>query len=154
MRWQILVALLSVTTMAFAQRDKLVAEHSALTADCKAVRGHAQGIVTEASQSELNRDVSLAQAHEVAKALESMEKRLATTKKLLTPEQLNSVASHHKVLEDLCSNLQKQTGDMVKELEKANPDRIKVRNMAVELRTQMKNGAAEHDLLKKKLGIS
>jgi len=138
---------------AFAQDPKLVAEHAALTSDCKAVRGHAQGIVTEASQSELNRDVTLAQAQEVAKALRAMEGSLATSKKMLTSAQLKTVSGHYTMLEGLCTELQKQTSAIVAELQKPTPDRIKVRNMAVDLRTRMKNGAAEHDQMKQKLGI-
>lgn len=153
MRWSLLIFLLCLSTLAFAQSEKLIAEHAALTSDCKAVRGHAQGIVSEASQSELNRDVTLAQANEVAKALESMEERLATSKKILSADQLKSVAGHYSALEKLCSDLQDQIGIIIGELEKSKPDQIKVRNLAVDLRTKMKTGSAEHDLLKKKLGI-
>ena len=153
MRWPILIILLCLSTIAFAQSERLIAEHAALTSDCKAVRGHAQGIVSEASQSELNRDVTLAQAQEVAKALDSMEEKLASTKKLLSADQLKMVASQYSTLEKLCSDLQDQIGDIINELEKGKPDRIKVRNLAVDLRIKMKNGSAEHDLMKKKLGI-
>jgi len=148
-----LTLLVCAGTLAFAQDPNLVAEHAALTSDCKAVRGHAQGIVTEASQSELNKDVTLAQAQEVVKALRSMEGRLASTKKMLTSSQLKTVATHYATLEALCTELQKQTGAIVSELQKSEPDKIKVRNMAVDLRTKMKNGAAEHDQMKAKLGI-
>ena len=153
MRWPILIILLWSTTLAFGQSEKLTAEHAALTSDCKSVRGHAQGIVSESSQSELNRDIALAQANEVTKALESMEKHLATTKKLLTPDQLKALAGHYDFLEELCADLHEQIGEIVAELEKSKPDKIKVRNLAVSLRTKMKNGSAEHDLIKKKLGI-
>jgi uncharacterized protein (UPF0335 family) len=153
MKWPTLIILLCIPWLAFAQSNKLLAEHSALTSDCKSVRGHAQGIVSEASQSELNRDVALAQAEEVEKALKSMKERLETTKDLLSPEQLKSVANNYKVLEGLCADLQQEIGDILVELHKDKPDRIKVRNMAVDLRTKMKNGSAEHDLIKKKLGI-
>ncbi len=153
MRWPLFFSLLCVTSLASAQSEKLIAEHAALTSDCKAVRGHAQGIVSETSQSTLNRDVARAQAQEVAKALDSMGDRLAETKKLLTSDQLKSVAALYKTLEALCDELKGECADIEKELAKANPDRIKVRNMAVDLRTKMKNGSAEHDLMKKKLGI-
>ena len=153
MRWPIFILLLCFPALGYAQSDKLIAEHASLTSDCKAVRGHAQGIVSEASQGELNRDVTLAQAQEVAKALQSMEKRLANTKKLLTADQLKSVQAHYASLEGLCEGLQAEIGDILTELAKSKPDRIKVRNLAVDLRTKMKNGSAEHDLMKKKLGI-
>ena len=153
MRWPLFLSLLSLPTLVFSQSEQLIAEHAALTSDCKSVRGHAQGIVSEASQSELNRDVALAQAQEVSKALESMADRLASTKKLLTATQSKSVASQYKTLEALCDDLRKECASIEKELSKAHPDRIKVRNMAVDLRIKMKNGSAEHDLIKKKLGI-
>lgn len=148
-----LTLLICSGTFAFAQDPKLVAEHAALTSECKAVRGHAQGIVTEASQSELNKDVTLAQAQEVTKALRAMEGSLATTKKLLSATQLKSVAGYYTTLEELCRELQKQNSAIITELQKPAPDRIKVRNLAVDLRTKMKSGAAEHDQMKKKLGI-
>lgn len=148
-----LTLLLCAATLAFQQNPKLVAEHAALTSDCKAVRGHAQGIVAEASQEELNKDVTLAQAQEVTKALRSMEARLATSKNMLSSSQLKTVATHYATLEALCTELQKQASAIVNELQKSAPDRIKVRNMAVDLRTKMKSGAAEHDQMKAKLGI-
>jgi hypothetical protein len=148
-----LIIILCVGTLALAQEAKLISEHAALTSDCKAVRGHSHGIVSEASQAELNKDVAVAQAEEVHKSLLSMKKRLETTKKLLTPDQLKTVKGHYEMLEELCADLQVQITAIKKELAKPKPDRIEVRNMAVKLRTQMRDGSAEHNVLKKKLGI-
>jgi hypothetical protein len=153
MRWPILICLLWTAPLASAQNEKLTAEHAVLSSDCKAVRGHALGIVTEASQSTLNRDIALAQAEQVATALTGLEKRVATTKSLLSPDQLTAVASHYAVLDSICAALQREIVDIIRELKKPTPDRIKVRNMAVDLRATMKDGSLEHEQITKKLGI-
>jgi len=136
-----------------AQSQQLVQEHSLLTKDCKRVRGHAQGIFKEASQSTLNKDVALAHASEVSKSLKEMEARLKRSKELLTPDQTDRVSKECGALEGLCMELQETVSEIEKELAKEKPDRIKVRNLSKDVRDKMRHGSDQHDLLKRKLGI-
>lgn len=144
---------LGMTVSAAGQSPQLASEHAELTGACKRVRGHAQRIVEEASQSALNQDIAKAHAAEVASSLKTMEQRLKNSRKLLTAKQVQLVAKEHDALEAVCASLQELCARIEEELGRADPDRIQIRNWAVELRKQMGEGNQTHAQLKKKLNI-
>jgi transposase len=136
-----------------AQVSELAQQHALLTSDCKAVRGHARRIVEEASAADLNTSVAAAHCGEVVKALHSMEKRLQSTKKLLSPKQATSVAAEYAALEKLCQRLKRVSAQLEQELAKDQPDRFLVRKMALDLRNEMSTGSEIHEKIKSKLGV-
>lgn len=151
-RWIIYVSVL-FSFIGAAQVAELSQQHAVLTKDCKSIRGHTGRVIAEADEPELNRDVALAHAREVIKSVLSLEKRLAATKKLLTPEQLKKVSGHYSFLEKTCAKLKDLSAQLEKELSKENPSRAAVKRLAAVLRTEITEGNKEHQLLKKKLDI-
>jgi len=140
-------------SLAVGQTSELAQEHSLLTTQCKSIRGHAGRIVAEAGQGSLNKDVAMAHLDQVAKFQEQMEKQLASSKKLLTPQQAKTVAAEYKSLEETCSTLGDLVEKLRKEFNEANTDKLKIRKLATQLRSEMTSGYDVHERMKKKLGI-
>ncbi len=132
---------------------RLAAEHSELTSACKRVRGHAQRIAEEASQTSLNRDIARAHAAEVSASLRTMEQLLRSSRKLLSPEQSRLVAREYAGLDSTCASLQTLIGEIEKELDKDEPNEARVRKWANDLRRQMTEGYQLHTQVKQKLNI-
>lgn len=151
--FRILVGMLVVVQVGGAQTSDLAKEHTLLTTDCKAIRGHAKRIVEEASAAELNTSVAAAHLGEVIKSLSSMEKRLQGTKKLLNADQAKLVSAEYSALEKLCTRLKGMCEKLEQELAKQNPDRFVVRKLAFDIRNEMTSGSEIHDKLKSKLGV-
>jgi len=147
-----ILSLLIIAT-ALPQGNELAQEHALLVRDCKFIKGHAGRVVAEASEAELNRDVALAHAEQIAKSLKDMEWHLEQAKKLLKPDQLKLVRQHHELLAKSCETLKKTSESLEKELNKSAPDRLTVRKIATNLRKEITTAAEYHDALRAKLGI-
>ncbi|MBM4168614.1 MAG: hypothetical protein FJ215_05600 [Ignavibacteria bacterium] len=154
MRSLIVFALLVlVAAVSYSQSNALAQEHALLVKDCKLIKGHAGRVVAEASEPELNRDVALAHAEQIAKSLKDMEWHLEQAQKLLKPDQLKLVKQHHELLAKSCETLKKNSESLEKELNKSNPDRLTVKKLATALRQEMTTASGYHDALRAKLGI-
>ena len=149
----VVVLLVASCSFALAQSDELISEHNQLTTDCRSVRGHAQAIVVEASQAELNVEVAQAHAKEVVDHLASMKELLPSSKKLLSSAQLKKVKAEYASLEKTCEELQKMGKELTDELDKEKPDEEKVRKIAFDMRTQMNDGYRVYLQVKHKLGL-
>lgn len=137
----------------FGQTTELSKQHSLLTTQCRSIRGHAGRILAEAAQPSLNRDVASAHLSEIAKFQGQMEQQLASSKKLLTATQSQSVSAEYKSLEKTCSTIGDLVEQLQKELDKKGPDQLAVRKLATTLRSEMTGGNEVHERMKKKLGI-
>lgn len=137
----------------FAQVSDLFQEHALLTRDCKLVKGHANRVIAEATEHELNRDVALAHAEQIAKSLDDMQQRLQQARKMLKEDQRKAVLVHQTAIEKSCEKLHEMYNNLEKELEKQNPDRLKVRKIAIDLRNEITLATEHHASLKRKIGM-
>lgn len=137
----------------FTQVSDLFQEHALLTRDGKRVKGHANRVIAETTEQELNRDVALAHAKQISISLDDMRQRLQQVRKMTKEDQRKAVLVHQTAIEKSCEKLHEMCNDLVKELGKQNPDRLKVRKMAIDLRNEIAFAAEHHSSLKRKIGM-